>query len=201
MIPLISHKTVTESDQIAEISTYQGAMSFHIYAMGFLEIAQVAARAALDNRTAIDAITPSIIYSIRHATELFLKHIIMEFNESHGVAAVKPDKNGVRLPAKIGVHGLMTLWRTHNETVVEALDYEADHDMHVNFDREAWLREFVWIIDQLHEIDSDGSTLRYPTDRYGTPNLDGKMAVSVAQLERFANQMAKCFFSFSERLS
>ncbi len=203
MVPLISHNSVTGGDQLAEITTYQGAMSFRIHAMGFIEIARVAAHAALENRTSIDAICPSIIYTTRHATELFLKHIIVEINEDYGVTTGDPDEDGKVLWTRIFKHDLMKLWDAHKGTIIEVLGYEAEHGEHPNFDHKAWLCEFIWIIDQLHEIDPDGCSLRYPVgkdkDGMPTPNLGGKMVVSMAQLERFADHAAACFERFNSR--
>jgi hypothetical protein len=188
MIPLISQQRVTTDDRVAEVTTYQGATSLQIHAMGFLEISIVAARAAMENRTAIDAITPSIIYATRHAAELFLKHVVTELSDKHGLSA----------PVTTGhvLQELFTGWRAHIES---CLDYEAEHDEHANFDRRAWLAEFCGIIRELHRVDPDGQTLRYPTDTKGAPNLGGKMLVSMGQLELFAHHAAECFSRFSER--
>lgn len=200
MLPLISSQPIGPNDQIAEVTTYQGSMSLRIHAMGFLEIASVAARAALEHRTAIDAITPSIIYAIRHAAELFLKGIVAEVKETHRVTAMVPNKQGVMGEAKTGgVHSLQELWSVHRSTIVEALDYEAGNGEHPNFDRRTWLADFAEIIDQIHRVDPDGQTLRYPTDRQGAPNLGGKMIVSVGHLERFAQRATECFSQFRDR--
>lgn len=198
MMPLISSQSVDPDDQIAVVTTYQGAISLYIHAMGFLEIATVAARAALEGRTAIDAITPSIIYAIRHGVELFLKAIIAEVKETHRVTAMVPNKQGMMEEAKTGVHSLHDLWHVHRSTIVEMLDYEAEHE-HATFDHRAWLAEFAEIIDQLHQVDPDGQTLRYPANPKGVPNLGGTMPVSVAQVERFATHTTDCFVRFSER--
>lgn len=200
MMPLIQSQPIYPNDQIAEVTTYQGSMSLRIHAMGFLEIASVAARAALEGRTAIDAITPSIIYAIRHAAELFLKGIVAEVKETYGVTAIVPNKHGVMGEAKTGgIHSFQKLWGMHRSTIVEVLDYEASHGKHPNFDHRRWLADFAEIIDQIHRVDPDGQTLRYPTDRQGTPNLGGKMLVSVGQLECFARHTTDCFARFRDR--
>ncbi len=199
MVPLISHHPIAPDDQIAEVTTYQGALSLHIYARGFLELATVAAHAALDHKTAIDAITPSIIYAIRHATELFLKHMIAQIEEEHEIVAEVTGKNGSMEEAGTNHHNLDRLWREHRSTVVDVLDYEADHAEHAGFERGAWLAEFDGIIDQVHQVDPDGQSLRYPASRRGEPNLEGRMAVSIAQLERFARHAEECFSRFDQR--
>lgn len=199
MTQLISNQPTGANDQIAEVTTYQGSTSLRIHAMGFLEIASVAARAALEGRTAIDAIAPSIIYAIRHATELFLKSIIAEVKETHRMTAQAVDKKGVMADAKIGHHEVLRLWSEHERLIVDVLNYEAAHDEHANFDRLAWLADFTEIINQIHQVDPDGQTLRYPTDRDGAPNLGGKMVVSVGHLERFAQHATKCFSRFRDR--
>jgi hypothetical protein len=199
MIPLISHEAVTREDQIAEVTTYQGSLSLCIHAMGFLELSSIAARATLENKAAIDAITPSIIYGIRHATELFLKHIIEEISEKHRLVAQVPNKKGVITAARTDHHWVEQLWREHRSTIVEVLEYEADLGEHANFDRRAWLAEFDEIINQVHRVDPDGQSLRYPADKSGAPNLGGKMMVSVAQLEQFACHATECFIRFTER--
>jgi len=199
MLPLILSQPFGPNDRIAVVTTYQGSTSLRIHAMGFLEIASVAARAALDNKTAIDAITPSIIYAIRHATELYLKAIIAEVKETHRVTAQALNKKGVMGDAEIGHHWLQRLWSDHRALIVEVLDYEAAHDEHTHFDRRAWLADFGEIIDQLHAVDPDGQSLRYPANQQGVPNLDGTMPVSIAQLERFARHATAVFSSFDQR--
>ncbi|MBX3363763.1 MAG: hypothetical protein KF866_03260 [Phycisphaeraceae bacterium] len=199
MLSLISSQPIDPNDQITEVTTYQGSMSLRIHAMGFVELAAVAARAVLEHRTAIDAIAPSIIYAIRHGVELFLKAMITEVTETHRVTAQAPNRKGVMADAEIGHHWLQRLWSEHQGLIVEVLDYEAAHGEHANFDRRAWLAHFGEIIDQLHQVDPDGQTLRYPTNRDGVPNLGGKMLVSVTCLERFAQATIECFSRFDER--
>jgi len=199
VVQLISNQPIGPNDQIAEVTTYQGSMSLRIHAMGFLEIASVAARAALEHRTAIDAITPSIIYAIRHATELFLKAIIEEVKETHRVTAQALNKKGVMEDAETGHHWLQRLWTEHQGLIVEVLDYEAEHGEHANFDRRAWLADFGEIIDQIQRVDPDGQTLRYPTDRQRAPNLGGKMIVSLGHLDQFARHATDCFSQFRDR--
>jgi hypothetical protein len=202
MLSLISSQPLDLDDQLAEVTTYQGSTSVRIHAMGFLEIASVAARAALEHRTAIDAITPSIIYAIRHAAELFLKALIAEVKETHRVSAMVPNKQGVMVEAKTsGVHSLQDLWDVHGSTIVEVLDYEAGYGGHPNFDRRVWLADFREIIDQVHRVDPDGQTLRYPTDRQDAPNLGRRMVVSVGHLEQFARHATECFSQFVCRCS
>src|SRR5690554_3395109 len=99
---LISNQPIGPGDQIAEVTTYQGSMSYRIHAMGFLEIATVAARAAREHQTSIDAITPSIIYAIRHAVELFLKSIIEEIREERRATAKTVNKSGVLKDVETG---------------------------------------------------------------------------------------------------
>lgn len=188
MTPLIAAQPVNADDQIAVVTTYQGATSLRIHAMGFLEIASVAARAALERKTAIDAITPSIIYAIRHAAELFVKHVVTELAEKHRLSVPAPKGHDLQ--------GLLTDGRAHIES---CLDYEAAHDEHTHFDRRVWLADFSAIIDQLHAVDPDGQSLRYPANRKGVPNLGGTMPVSVAQLERFARHATAVFSSFDQR--
>ncbi|MEK6701938.1 MAG: hypothetical protein AABZ53_06730 [Planctomycetota bacterium] len=198
MLPLISNQPLGRDDQIAEVTTHQGSMSLRIHAMGFLEIASVAARAALEHRTAIDAITPAIIYAIRHAAELFLKAIIQEVEETHRATA-QMNKKGVLEDAETGHHWLRRLCSEHQGLIVEVLDFEASHGEHTNFDRRSWLADFGEIIDQIQRLDPDGQTLRYPTDRQGKPNLGGKMIASVGHLEQFARSASECFSRFTER--
>lgn len=137
MNQLISNQSTGASDQIAEVTTYQGSISLRIHAMGFMEIASVSARAALEGRTAIDAITPSIIYAIRHATELYLKSIIAEVKETHRSTVQTMDKKGVMVDIKTGHHEVLRLWSDHERLIVDVLDYEAANGEHANFDRRA----------------------------------------------------------------
>lgn len=197
MVQLISNQPIGSNDQIANVTTYQGSTSLRIHAMGFLEIASVAARAALENKTAIDAITPSIIYAIRHAAELYLKAIIAEVKETH--PETEGGANKKKGKAETGHHGLQRLWSEHQALIVEVLDYEAAHDEHTHFDRQAWLADFSAIIDQLYAVDPDGQSLRYPANQKGVPNLGGTMPVSVGQLERFARHATAVFSSFDQR--
>lgn len=190
--PFISHRSVCHGDQLATVTTYQGAMSLRIHAMGFLEIAAVAARASLEHKTAIDAIAPSIIYAVRHGTELFLKHVVAELSEAYGSTPGEQNKRDTH-------HDLQKLWDDHRSMIVRALEYEANHAEHANFDRRAWLAEFGDIIGQVHQVDPDGQSVRYPTKLNGTENLGKKMVVSIEQLKRFADHAQACFSRFTER--
>lgn len=196
---LISHRPVAEADQVAEVTTYQGSTSLRIHAMGFLELASIAARATLEYKAAIDAVTPSIIYAIRHGTELFLKHVVLDVAETYRIAAEVRDKKGTMVKARTEGHDLQRLWCEHRSTIAEVLNYEAGHGEHPSFERASWLVEFDEIVEQVHRVDPDGQSLRYPAGKSGAPNLGGRMLVSIAQLELFARHAAQCFTRFTVR--
>lgn len=185
MSQLISNQPLDADDQIAWVTTYQGAMSLQIHAMGFLELASVGARAVLEKRVAIDAITPGILYAVRHATELFLKYVIVEMHEVHGLGEALPEG-----------HELQQLFQKHLPEIQICLDEEAQNGSHPNFDRNAWLKQLKKLISEVHQLDPDGQSARYPANREGEANLGGEMNVSVRGLELFANAATDCFTDF-----
>jgi len=185
MCNLISSSPINEGDQIAVITTYYGPMSLHIHARGFLEIAIIAGKAGLEFGVSIDSITPGVMYAIRHATELFLKYVIAELSEQHGM--------NIKIPME---HGMIKILHDHREDIKLAMEEESRHSA---FDYRAWMSTFEEIINQLHQVDPDGQTLRYPFNRHGTPNLGGQIQISLAQLLKFAQHVNACFDVFDER--
>ena len=181
MVDLISRSAVDGDDQIAVVTTYQGSLSLRILANGFLEIATI----ALKNGGSIDATTPAVIHAIRHAVELFLKHVISELQENHHMA-----------PKDLNKHNMLEMFNESKDEIAIALECE---DIHSGFDRRAWLSDFEQIITKLHEVDPYGSALRYPTNLKGQPNLGGTMQVSLNQLTKFAAHTYECFAKFNMR--
>ncbi len=190
-VHLISPSPVTDDDQLAVVTTYQGSMSLRIHAMGFLEIAAIATRAAIENKTAIDSITPSIIYAIRHSVELFVKYLITDLAETYPEHVKKPENS----------HKLSKLIDDAKASIVLVLDYEAEHNEHLGFDYCEWLADLEGIVEQVNIIDPDGQTSRYPTNRKGNPNWTGEIMVSVEQLMRFVRHTSACFMSYIQRCS
>jgi hypothetical protein len=180
-IPLISNNAVGNDDTVAVVTTYQGSLSLRIHAVGFLEIAGIGLR----NAVVIDAVLPSILYAIRHATELFLKYVIFELSETH--------EHGKTCP---GGHGLTKLFSDHKAMIEHALEIEAAQTA---FHYREWIQEFEAIISEVDGVDPDGQTLRYPIDRKGSANLDGTIHVSLRQVEIFARHAEACFTKFSMR--
>lgn len=51
------------------VSTYMGATSLHLFAMGFLEMAEISSERVVRNSCWIDAVIPAALYSYRHSVE------------------------------------------------------------------------------------------------------------------------------------
>ncbi len=183
----------SSDQQFAHITTYQGAMSYRILAMGFLEMADVAVRSS----TAIDATTPAIMYAVRHAVELFVKHIGHDLRENHLQACSD-------FKVELGKHPVRPLWDKVKPTLALVLNDEAEHAAHASFDRREWIEEVENIIHEVDAIDRDGILLRFPTSKdpstkADTPNFKGQLVVNTAQLTRFIQHVTDCFTRYTCR--
>jgi hypothetical protein len=191
MVPPISHSVVNQDDQLATVTTYQGAISLRIHAIGFIELSVIGIRAAMEHKTAIDSITPSIIYAIRHGTELFLKYVIVDLANKH-------DGRQISMQTPSG-HSLLPRFIDARDKIAFDLDSEATHGEHSNFNRHEWLSHFEEIVRTLNDVDPDGQTLRYPANKKGDPNLGGTLTLSLLQVETFAISVGECFSRYAER--
>ena len=185
MLHLISRSPISSDDQIAEIATYQWPDSLRIHAHGFLDIAIIAAERALKNGAAIDSLAPAIMYTIRHAAELFLKYVVAELADQH--------ENRVSMQQG---HRMLEILKSVRPNIEAALECEASHSA---FDWRAWLDTFESVLVEVDQVDPDGQGLRYPLQRNGSPNLGGTLQVSLRQLAMFAHAMDECFMRFVER--
>lgn len=193
MPQLISSTAMDSDDQLVTIETYLGSVSLCSYARGFLELAQLSVRAGLESRTAVDAITPSILYTTRHAVELFLKHVVgevLEIRDEHEMPFVQ---------RTLTHHKLKDIWREHSASVVELLEHEASHSEHNEFDWRKWAGEFEEVIGEVDRIDPNGQSLRYPATTKGSPNLGGVVVVSLRSLEQFVQRAHQLLEQFAHR--
>lgn len=186
IMKIISPMPENPSDFIAEVHTYMGEASLHLYAMGFLELAEIAVDRAVQNRCSIDAVMPAVLYSVRHSVELFLKHVILHLEIE--------DKNGKKANPK--GHKLFELYKEYQGEI--ALYLEKD-PQRTAFGYRGWMVRFEEIVKAVDEIDSDGQTLRYPANTAGQPNLDCKFSVSTTNLKKCIAQIRKTFEEFNER--
>lgn len=140
-----------------------GSHSLRGYANGFLEIASIASVKTIDNKCAIDTIMPAILYNIRHSVELFLKSVLSEIGEGTDSEIIATG------------HEVKTIFSEYKKQIETLLEYEYNT---VSFSYKEWLAGFESIINLVDIFDGDGQTMRYPTDRKGKPNLEGKARVS-----------------------
>lgn len=139
---------IWQNDNIAEIATYMGSHSFSEYAYGFLELAKVGAEKACSNQCSIDSMMPAILYNIRHSVELFLKSIILEANKDSKYDA--------------GSHFLKKIWANHKIDISLYMEYEPRT---IPFPHQEWISSFEGIVNFVDAFDSDGQSMRYPTNR------------------------------------
>ena len=171
-------ESIWPNDNLAEITTYMGSYSMRGYANGFLEIASIASEKAIENNCAIDTIMPAILYNIRHSVELFLKSVLSEI----------PDGSGKKIAAE--GHQLKVIFNKYKNEIMMFLECEYDSS---HFSYKEWLTEFEHIVDMIDAFDSDGQTMRYPTDKKGNPNLGGTAIVSTGKVMRLIEYIRSCF--------
>lgn len=166
---LISHTPVSNEDQFAEVWTYQRGTSLRVHAKGFLHLARLGAQEGLVSGPGIDAVTPAVLYAIRHAVELFLKSVVCDVR---GLSRIKePPPRG---------HLLLKIWKESAGEIAAWLE-----EKHGDLDFESWSSSFEDVLEELAGIDPRGQTLRYPSDVNGVPNLGGREVVSIGQVQRF----------------
>ena len=156
-------KEIWPNDNIAEITTYMGSCSLSGFADGFLEISEIAIEKACTNQCSIDTAMPAILYNIRHSVELFLKYLLSEIPNDSGEGIIATG------------HDIKGIFADHKDSILCYLEYEY---LPAPFLYNDWLKAFEGIINFVAEFDPDGQSMRYPTDRKGSPNLGGKALVS-----------------------
>ena len=148
------------------------------YAEGYLKSAQILADHVIkpEKMSDRDILVHPILYSVRHAIELSIKHVLIELNDK---ANVKTDINLI-----IG-HCLKPLWELFKQQA--------------SFDRR--LVKFIEEIDPLvlhiDSADSEGQDFRYPTNINGDKTYDGRMTVDLAAVRNFIHPLRiKVMFLF-----
>lgn len=185
---ILAGDVVDRNDQIACVTTYQGSFSLWALSCGFLELARAGTDLAQNGRIAVDTTVPAIIYAVRHSAELFLKHIIADFNETHRLRLESPAH-----------HRLQDIFDGLRPSIENVLMYEREHAEHGKFDSATWLDDCAAIVAELHEIDPDGQSVRYPENLKGKANLNGQANINVTHLGRFIRRVEQCFVEFVER--
>jgi hypothetical protein len=177
-------QSIWPNDNIAVITTYMGSISMRGYANGFLEMASIASKKAVENKCAIDIVMPAILYNIRHSVELFLKYVLSEI----------PDESGKGIV--IEGHRIKDIFKKYKETIRIFLEFEFHT---VPFQYKEWLNAFEGIVNTVDAFDSDGQTTRYPTDNKGKPNLYGEALVSTSDVLCLIEYIKSYFDEYNNR--
>jgi hypothetical protein len=182
-------KSIWPNDKIAKITTYMGNYSMCGYAYGFLEIASIASEKTIENKCAIDIIMPAILYNIRHSVELFLKFILSGIPDESGNKIIETN------------HNIKNIFNKYKKQIMMFLECER---YYVSFSPEEWLKEFESIVNWVDAFDSDGQTMRYPTNTKGKPNLGGEAIVSTSDvfcLIKYIQSYFDEYVKFYQRIS
>lgn len=179
---LIHANPVDDSDFVAEVSTYMGASSLHLFAMGFLELAEISSQQATRNQCSIDAVIPAVLYSMRHSVELFIKYLVCDLR-------VTP--NGWPVPG----HRVKDLFAAHKPMLETALECERTS----GFNWRDWLSRFESVVHAVHEIDPNGQAIRYPTDLQLVAHQGGGYKVSTKHLASCLAIVRLLFHEYDER--
>ncbi len=177
-------KAIWPNDNIAEI-TCMGNHSLRDYANGFLEIASIASDKAIKNECSIDTLMPAILYNIRHSVELFLKYVLYEISK----------KTGQNIVSMTG-HRIKNMFNDHKECMMLFFETEG---LTVPFQYKEWIIGFEGIINFVDAYDSDGQTIRFPTNSKGKPNLRGNSIVSTNDVYCFIQYIQSYFDEYDCR--
>ncbi len=179
---IITASPVDDSDFIAEVATYMGDASLHLFAMGFLEMAEISTERAVQNQCSIDAVIPATLYSLRHSVELFLKYVLY-------------DLRVVDEGAPIGGHDVRALFARHKQTVTIALQCEPETGFHWR----DWVSRFESLMESVHELDPDGQAVRYPSTKNLVPNQGGGYSISTKHLAVCLSRVRSIYHEYDER--
>ena len=139
-----------------------GQHDFQTYAEGYLHAASRLIKSVKDNDFDIDTdvLVHPILYCVRHAIELSIKHAMEELS-----------KTDIKIERKNG-HGLLDLW---NEFKIAAKNDRRLVNFANNIDH---------FISQLDNADPEGQDFRYPIKVDGGKTLIGKSIVDMHTLEQ-----------------
>jgi len=179
---IIQGTPVDNSDFIAEVPTYMGAASLRLFAMGFLEMAEISSERAVQNKCSIDAVIPATLYALRHSVELFLKYAVYDLR------VVEEDQS-------VSGHPVGDIFATHKPMLEIALECEPDS----GFGWRDWLRRFESLVQAVHEIDPNGQAIRYPADIKLVPNQGGGYTLSTKHLESCLASVRSLYHEYDER--
>lgn len=179
---IITASPIDDSDFIADVATYMGDVSLHVFAMGFLEMAEISAERAVKNRCSIDAVIPATLYSLRHSVELFLKYVLYDLR-------VVDEKY------PIPGHDVKAIFAKHKEVLAIALGCEPENGFHWR----DWAGRFESLLESVHELDPDGQSVRYPSARHLVPNQGGGYSISTKHLASCISGVRTIFQEYEER--
>lgn len=179
---IITASPIDDSDFIADVATYMGDVSLHVFAMGFLEMAEIATELAVKNRCSIDAVIPATLYSLRHSVELFLKYVLYDLR-------VVNEKD------PIFGHDVKALFAKHREAITIALECEPETGFHWR----DWMSRFESLLESVHELDPDGQSVRYPSAGDLVANQGGGYSISTKHLASCLSGVRAIFHEYDER--
>lgn len=179
---IITDTQIDASDFVAEVPTYMGDASLHLFAMGFLEIAEISAESAVRNKCSIDAVIPATLYSFRQSVELFLKYVLYDLR----VVEDSTPLNG---------HKLSHIFEEHKSMLTTALECEPASGFHWR----EWLSRFASLVNAVDELDPDGQAIRYPSNTALEPNQGGGYLISTKHLAYSLATVRLLYQEYDER--
>jgi hypothetical protein len=181
---IIQRTPVDSHDFVAEVSTYMGAASMRLFAMGFLELAEISTERAVQNQCSIDAVIPATLSSFRHSVELFLKYVVYDLH------VVRDDQS-------VPGHPVGEIFAKHKAMLEIALECEPAS----GFRWRDWLRRFESVVQAIQAIDPDGQALRYPANRHLIANRGGGYSISTKHLTSCLATVRSLYKEYDERNS
>lgn len=179
---IITGTKIDDSDFVAEVPTYMGDASLHLFAMGFLEMAEISCERATRNNCSIDAVIPATLYSFRHSVELFLKYVLYDLR----IVEDSTPLNG---------HPLRDMFKDHKSMLTIALECESASGFHWR----DWLSRFASLVNAVHDLDPDGQTIRYPSNTALVPNQGGGYVISTKHLASCLAKVRLLYQEYDER--
>ena len=164
--------TTSPGASLAYLAINRGPGCWRLHAHGFLLAAKESSERAIATGN-YDTAAYAIVYLLRHGVELYLKHLA----EVTDVCLSFRDPEHARIAAR--GHDLKRLW-ANLKPFIETARFMGES--------ETWqplkVSDFEALVEDLHSIDPDGQTIRYPTNSKGSTNLTSIDYLDVNQVRR-----------------
>jgi len=155
-----------------------GSPDLHIYQYGYYKAAITLIRSVNKSRVDIDSLVYPIVFSARHAIELFLKNQLYNLKDINAKAQSK--KFEARMQS---THSIRTLWQEYKE--LAAVD--------VRF--WPYINQLEEYMIDFYEIDDTGETFRYPFDHEEIRHLTDLGCINI---EVFEDRFVELYKYFEE---